>query len=192
MVFQQLSGINAVMFYSNSIFVSAGFSDPEIATIIVSAFNVIATFPAIPIIERMGRRFLLLGGFGGQALFHIMFVLSMVFDWSWASVVFILLGVGFFAVGPGPIPWMITSEILPASVAPAGVSLCVGTNWLFTFVVGQVYPYMNDGMGAYSFLPFAVCCVLCVIFTWFFVPETKGKTIAEIELAFNPKRKNSS
>lgn len=90
----------------------------------------------------------------------------------------------FFAVGPGPIPWMITSEILVPSVRAGGVTLCVVTNWVFTFVVGQVYPYIDKALGTYSFVPFAVCCFLATAFTIFFVPETRGKSMAEIEAMF--------
>ncbi len=99
---------------------------------------------------------------------------ALTLQWQWPSIVFVILGVMFFAIGPGPIPWMITSEILPPVVRPGGVSICVFTNWLFTFLVGQIYPYMNSGMGTYSFLPFAACCFLATAFTIFVVPETRG------------------
>eukprot|EP01134_Creolimax_fragrantissima_P006395 CFRG6395T1 len=184
MIGQQLSGINAVMFYSNSIFAAAGMDNAEAATIMVSGFNVLTTFPAISVIERAGRKFLLVAGFGGQGVMHVLFVISLVFSWQWPSVIFVLLGVGCFAIGPGPIPWMITAELLPAKISPAGVSVCVVINWLFTFIVGQVYPYMNDGMNEYSFLPFALFCFLTVTFTFIMIPETKGKTTTQIEAMF--------
>ncbi|KNC83811.1 hypothetical protein SARC_03987 [Sphaeroforma arctica JP610] len=181
---QQLSGINAVMFYSNTIFASAGMTNAEVATIMVSAFNVVATFPAIPIIEKAGRKILLIGGFGGQGVMHIMFVVALIFEWQWPSVIFVLVGVAFFAVGPGPIPWMMAAELLPTKVSSAGQSVVVVVNWLFTFVIGLVYPLMNDALDEYSFLPFAVCCALVVVYTVLFVPETKGKTIGDIEAMF--------
>ena len=99
---------------------------------------------------------------------------GLVFGWQWPSVIFVVLGVMFFAVGPGPIPWMITSEILPPNVRAGGVTVCVFTNWLFTFIVGQIYPLMNKGLGNYSMLPFAVCCFAATAFTMFLVPETRG------------------
>lgn len=183
-VFQQLSGINAIMFYSSTIFRAAGMDNSEVAACIVNAFNVLSTFIAVPAIEKLGRRILLLGGFGVMGIFLVLVCVGLTLSWQWPSVIFVVLGVMFFAVGPGPIPWMITSEILVPAVRAGGVTICVFVNWVFTFVVGQVYPFMNDGLGSYSLLPFAVCCFIATGFTIFMVPETRGKSLAEVEAMF--------
>jgi hypothetical protein len=74
-------------------------------------------------------------------IFHILVCVGLTLGWQWPSVIFVVCGVMCFAVGPGPIPWMITSEILPPSVRAGGVTICVFTNWFFTFIVGQVREY---------------------------------------------------
>jgi hypothetical protein len=77
-------------------------------------------------------------------IFHILVCVGLTLGWQWPSVIFVVCGVMCFAVGPGPIPWMITSEILPPSVRAGGVTICVFTNWLFTFIVGQVREYSDS------------------------------------------------
>lgn len=180
---QQLSGINAIMFYSGTILAAANI-EPELGVIMINAFFVIATVAAVPAIETLGRRFLLLIGFGAMGVFLVAVCVGLALGWQWPSVIFLTLGVASFAVGPGPIPWMIGSEVLPPSVRPAGVSLSVALNWGSTFVVSQVYPYMVTGLGSYSLLPFAVFCLATVVFAFFFVPETSGKSMAEIDAIF--------
>ena len=116
--------------------------------------------------------------------FLVLTCVGLALGWNWPSIIFMTLGVGSFAVGPGPIPWMIGSEILPPAVRPAGVSISVALNWGASFVVGQYYPYLVTGLGSYSLLPFAVCCLAVTAFSFFFVPETSGKSMAEINEMF--------
>eukprot|EP00123_Amoebidium_parasiticum_P012866 comp21623_c0_seq1/m.30338 comp21623_c0_seq1/g.30338 ORF comp21623_c0_seq1/g.30338 comp21623_c0_seq1/m.30338 type:complete len:513 (-) comp21623_c0_seq1:360-1898(-) len=181
---QQMSGINAIMFYSGSIFISAGFSNVELAAILVNTVNVAASVAAVPLIERAGRRGLSLFGFGGMAIAHCLFGIGMVSGWQIPTIIFMLLGVVCFAVGPGPIPWMITAEIFPAVVRNGAVGVAVFTNWLFTFAVGMFFPPLQEALQAYTFFFFCAWTVAITIFVFFFVPETKGKSMQEVQALF--------
>eukprot|EP01134_Creolimax_fragrantissima_P003997 CFRG3997T1 len=178
---QQLSGINAIMFYSTSIFQQAGVQNTEFATVLVAMVFFLTTIPTSCIIERAGRKLLLIVGLMGMGLSHVAFVVCLSLNWSWPSVACILLGVSFFSLGPGPIPWLLVPEILPGSHRDVGVSVAVGSNWFFTFIVGQVYPLMSSTLGTYSFLPFAGTCFTVATYVFFRMPETKGMSHLQID-----------
>ncbi|XP_005102920.2 solute carrier family 2, facilitated glucose transporter member 1 [Aplysia californica] len=184
---QQLSGINGVFFYSTSLFEEAGMSetDAKYTTSAVGAVMVTMTLITVPLIDRLGRRTLHLAGLGGMAVFSVLITISLALEdqVSWFDVVTIpvmLLYVVFFALGPGSIPWLIVAELFSHSARPAAMSVCTLVNWLFSFIVGFVFPSIQEGLQDYTFLPFTVLLVLFFIFTFFKVPETKGKTFKEV------------
>eukprot|EP01134_Creolimax_fragrantissima_P004509 CFRG4509T1 len=177
---QQLCGINAILFYSTSIFAQAGVQNTELATVMVTIVLFLTTFPSSFAIERAGRKVLLIVGLVGMGLSLVAFAVCLSLNWSWPGVACILLGVSFFSFGPGPVPWMLVPEILPECHRDVGVSVAVGTNWFFAFVVGQVYPSMNSALGTYSFLPFAGMCFTIAAYVFFRVPETKVNTNVEL------------
>jgi len=188
---QQLSGINAVFYYSTSLFTSSGLSDEsaKFATIGIGAIMVGMTLVSIPLMDRTGRRTLHLYGLGGMFIFSIFitisFLIKEMIDWmSYLSVVSILGFVVFFAVGPGSIPWMITAELFSQGPRPAAMSIAVLVNWLANFLVGMGFPSMMNELQNYTFLPFSVFLAFFWIFTYRKVPETKNKTFEEILALF--------
>ncbi|XP_074027816.1 glucose transporter 1 isoform X9 [Leptinotarsa decemlineata] len=195
---QQFSGINAVFYYSTSLFVSSGLPEEsaKFATIGIGCIMFIMTLISIPLMDRMGRRTLHLYGLGGMFIFSIFITISFLIkeffgyvqemiDWmSYLSVVSTLCFVKFFAMGPGSIPWMITAELFSQGPRPAAMSIAVLVNWTSNFIVGILFPTMKNALDNYTFLPFSVFLAIFWIFTYKKVPETKNKTFEEIAALF--------
>ncbi|XP_033149444.1 glucose transporter type 1 isoform X1 [Drosophila busckii] len=195
---QQFSGINAVFYYSTSLFMSSGLTEEsaKFATIGIGAIMVVMTLVSIPLMDRTGRRTLHLYGLGGMFIFSIFITISFLIkeffgyvqemiDWmSYLSVVATLGFVVFFAVGPGSIPWMITAELFSQGPRPSAMAIAVLVNWMANFVVGIGFPSMKTALDNYTFLPFSVFLAIFWIFTYKKVPETKNKTFEEILALF--------
>ncbi|PNF37049.1 hypothetical protein B7P43_G08027 [Cryptotermes secundus] len=195
---QQLSGINAVFYYSTLLFISSGLTEEsaKFATIGIGAIMVGMTLVSIPLMDRTGRRTLHLYGLGGMFIFSIFITISFLIkeffgyvqemiDWmSYLSVVSVLSFVVFFAVGPGSIPWMITAELFSQGPRPAAMSIAVLINWMANFLVGIGFPTMKNSLENYTFLPFSAFLAVFWIFTYKKVPETKNKTFEEILALF--------
>ncbi|XP_005004078.1 solute carrier family 2, facilitated glucose transporter member 8 isoform X3 [Cavia porcellus] len=153
MAFQQLSGINAIMFYTETIFEEAKFKNSNLASVIVGAIQVLFTGIAALIMDRAGRRLLL-----------------------------ILSG---FALGWGPIPWLLMSEIFPLHIKGMATGVCVLTNWLMAFLVTKEFSTLMEALRPCgTFWLASGFCICSVLFTWFCVPETKGKTLEQITAHF--------
>ncbi|CAK8677591.1 unnamed protein product [Clavelina lepadiformis] len=188
---QQLSGINAVFYYSTDIFLEAGIPPlyTGVATVGMGVVNVIMTLVSISLIERAGRRVLHLVGLGGMcasaAVLAVLLNLQRTSAVSWLTLAFILIFVVFFQTGPGAIPWFITAELFDQASRPTAVSIAGLFNWLGNFAVGLAYPPIASAIGGYTFVIFAVFLAFFWIFTFFKVPETKGRSIAEITALFS-------
>jgi len=188
---QQLSGINAVLYYSTNIFIDAGLTadSAKYATIGIGAIMVGMTLVSIPLMDRAGRRTLHLWGLGGMFIFSIFITISLLvkelIEWvRYVAVVATLSFVVFFAVGPGSIPWMITAELFSQGPRPAAMSIAVLVNWLANFSVGLFFLPLKGWLQNYTFLPFSVLLAFFWIFTYKIVPETKNKTFEEISALF--------
>ncbi|KAL5292820.1 SLC2A4 family protein [Megaselia abdita] len=188
---QQFSGINAVFYYSTSLFTSTGLSEDsaKFATIGIGAIMVVMTLVSIPLMDKTGRRTLHLYGLGGMFIFSIFitisFLIKEMIDWmSYLSVVSVLAFVMFFAVGPGSIPWMITAELFSQGPRPSAMAIAVLVNWMANFTVGIGFPYLKTALDNYTFLPFSVFLAIFWTFTYKKVPETKNKTFEEILALF--------
>ncbi|KAK3095787.1 hypothetical protein FSP39_019092, partial [Pinctada imbricata] len=184
---QQLSGINAIFYYSFSLFTSAGISDDIAAhaTSGIGAIMVTMTMITIPLMDRIGRRSLHLTGLAGMFIFSILITISLSFtdEVAWfkiGNVVVSLIYVVFFAIGPGSIPWLIVAELFSQGPRPAAMGLSVLINWISNFAVGYAFPSMQKGLGNFSFLPFTICLLLFWIFIYKYLPETKNRTFEEI------------
>ncbi|KAM3959838.1 facilitated trehalose transporter Tret1 [Aphomia sociella] len=191
MFFQQFSGINAVIFYTNNIFQSAG-SDiqPVIATIIVGVVQTVATYISSLLIERAGRRILLLQSciIMGITLIILGIYFKLqdsdynVSSFGWLPLVCLILFITSFSLGFGPIPWMMMGELFTVEYRSAATSITVIVNWFMVFIVTLCFPLMRDALGIYScFWFFSVIMIVCVFFVFFLIPETKGKTVSQIQ-----------
>lgn len=187
--FQQLVGMNAVMYYSTTIFSTA--FDPEFSkymAIVTTAVNFVMTAVSVALIDRMGRRPLLLIANAGACIFSVLLVIGYVFNIPALLVVSVFLYVASFAIGIGPIPWLMTSELTPtyASSSVGSIGTCV--NWAMNFLVAQCFPVIFARIAGYSFVIFAVIAAAAFVFTLIFLPETKGKSLEAIVQGFEKHR----
>lgn len=186
---QQLSGINAVFYYSTGIFKDAGVQEPIYATIGAGVVNTIFTVVSVFLVERAGRRTLHMIGLGGMAVCSAIMTISLLLKgqyeaMSFVCIVAILVYVAFFEIGPGPIPWFIVAELFSQGPRPAAMAVAGCSNWTSNFLVGMLFPSAAAFLGPYVFIIFAVFLVIFLIFTFFKVPETKGRTFEDITRAF--------
>ncbi|KAM6160537.1 solute carrier family 2, facilitated glucose transporter member 2 [Erethizon dorsatum] len=189
---QQFSGINGIFYYSTSIFQTAGISQPVYATIGVGAINMIFTAVSVLLVEKAGRRSLFLIGMGGMFFCAIFMSVGLVlldkFAWmSYMSMTAIFLFVSFFEIGPGPIPWFMVAEFFNQGPRPTALALAAFSNWVCNFIIALCFQYIADFCGPYVFFLFAGVVLAFTLFTFFKVPETKGKTFEEIAAEFRKK-----
>lgn len=186
---QQLSGINAVFYYSTSIFERAGVSQPVYATIGTGVVNTVFTVISLFVVERVGRRPLHLIGLMGMAVSAVFLTIAMALldqlAWmSYVSIAAIFTFVAFFEIGPGPIPWFIVAELFSQGPRPAAVAVAGFSNWSANFLVGMCFQYIERLCGPYVFIIFTVLLLLFFVFTYFWVPETRGRSFEEISAGF--------
>lgn len=184
--FSQITGINAIMYYAPEIFKSVGFGTESALTqtVIIGSVNVLFTFVALWLIDKVGRKSLLLYGVTGMSV--CLFGLGLIFYLNLGSgpwvLIFILGYIASFAASLGPIPWVIISEIFPTKTRGVAVSIAVLILWVSVYLVTQFFPILLESIGgAFTFWIFMVNAVILVLFVWKVVPETKGKTLEEIE-----------
>lgn len=187
---QQLSGINAVFYYSTSFFEGI-IDNPLLGTTLVGAVNVLATYAALLLMDSCGRRTLILWSTAGMFFSCVVIVASLLqYLSSVSALIAVNVYVVFFEIGLGPIPWLIVAEMFDAKYVSTAMSASSQLNWGFNFVVGLVFPYMVKYLGPYSFVPFSVVLLGGFCFAWFFLPETQGTTPEELQAALV--KRNSS
>ncbi|XP_039270735.1 solute carrier family 2, facilitated glucose transporter member 5-like [Styela clava] len=193
MVSQQLSGINAVFFYSNKIFTNAGIppgNQQDLASVGVGTVNVLMTIVSVGIIEWAGRKSLLVWGFGMMIFWCIAMtvVLNLMLAFGgWISYLSIACVIGYivgFAIGPGPIPWLVTAELFRQAARPPAFMISCMVNWGCNFIIGISFPAVIKVTGPWVFLIFMVVCTCATVFLALVLPETKGKTFNEISDLF--------
>uniref|UniRef100_A0A7I4XZV6 MFS domain-containing protein n=1 Tax=Haemonchus contortus TaxID=6289 RepID=A0A7I4XZV6_HAECO len=190
MLAQQLSGINATMFYSTFIFKQAGLSDQGavFATISMGTVNVLMTVVSVWLVDhpKAGRRMLLIVGLVGMWISTVLLVVCISMSMGghqWASygaIAFVLLFVISFAAGAGSIPWFFVSEIFASNARGNANSIATMTNWGANVAVGLTFLPINNYLHQYSFLVFTAFLTFFLFFVIKYVPETKGKSIEEI------------
>jgi SP family facilitated glucose transporter-like MFS transporter 1 len=193
---QQLSGMVAIFYYSISFFTSAGIDEEQAqyANLGVGAILVAMTLVTVPLMDRLGRRVLHLGGLAGMCAMAVLIVIAQVppdllsssfppqsLDGAPGLLIAATLGfVMFFALGPGSIPWMIAGEMFTQGPRPAASALVVGVNWAANLAVSLLFPLvLIPELGRFTFLPFAVLIGLFFVFIFLYLPETRGRTVGE-------------
>jgi len=191
MLAQQLSGINCAMFYSTKIFSSAGL-DPvasQSATLGMGAMNVAMTFVSLILIEKAGRKTLMVSGLvimllSTTALLTSLLTFEAVPFMSYIAVGAVIMFVVGFATGPGSIPWFFVTELFSQSGRATATSLAVSINWAANFLVGVGFSPMQMLLGSWVFLVFVVIQLCFIVYVSLVVPETKGRTVEEITASF--------
>ena len=188
-IFQQVTGINTIIYYAPTIFQLAGFSSAAqsiLATAGVGLVNVLLTILSLRLLDRVGRRPLLLVGVGGMIASLV--ILGAVFlldahsaELGWLAVGSVMLYVGSFAISLGPIFWLLISEIYPLRVRGVAMGAATMCNWGFNLLVALTFLLLVESLGAaYTFWVYAAVSVASWIFSYCLVLETKGRTLEEI------------
>ncbi len=189
-VFQQFVGINVVLYYAGNIFRNMGASTDSslLQTIIVGAINLVFTVVAIVSVDKFGRKPLMIIGALGMAI--SMFALGIAFYFHSMGIVALLCMLTYvasFAISWGPVTWVLLSEIFPNSIRSA-MSIAVAAQWIANWIVSLTFPMLNDNKvltntfnHGFSYWIYGVMGVLAALFVWKLIPETKGKTLEEIE-----------
>jgi len=192
-MFQQITGINTVIYFAPIIFQSAGLSSAAtsiLATAGVGAVNVIMTIVSIWLIDRLGRRQLLYWSLGGMTI--TLLILSGAFfagtsgELAWIAVLSVAAYVGFFAIGLGPVFWLLIAEIFPLALRGRAMSLATVANWGFNLIVSLTFLNLVGAVGsAGAFVVYGVLSLFALAFVIMTVPETKGRTLEQIEAALD-------
>ncbi|MCB8995665.1 MAG: MFS transporter, partial [Bacteroidales bacterium] len=188
--FNQLAGINAIMIYAPRVFEMAGFETDIslLQSISVGATNLLFTFVALFLIDKYGRRTLLMVGSVGMVFFLGMlsksFFTGNYSDLGGYGVMVYLMGfIAFFAFSQGAVLWVVISEIFPNKVRSQGQALGSFTHWIFAAALIWGFPVINNAVGGgVSFGFFAIMMIFHFFFAWKVLPETKGKSLEEIQL----------
>jgi MFS family permease len=185
---QQLSGINAVIYYAPSIMEKTGLgsSNSILYSVVVGVINVAATVVSFRLVDRAGRRPLLLWSLGAMfvslVLLGLTFVVPLGAADSWLALICLVAYIAAFAVGLGPIFWLLITEIFPTRARAGGASAATAANWFWNVVVGLSFLPLATAVGqGETFWIFAVVCALGVVFVNRRVPETKGRSFSEID-----------
>jgi sugar porter (SP) family MFS transporter len=204
-VFQQITGINAIIYYANKIFAQAGFATPEdqaaATTWAIGGVNVLATLIAVFYVDRFGRRPLLLAGLVGMASALVTVGISFHFmdnaDTSGAgtggptsagiiTLVALVVFIASFAFSLGPVVWTVINEIFPNRVRGRAVAVATAVNWGSAWLVSQFFLTLIDSIGnSATFYLFGAFSVIAYIWIWKTVPETKGRSLEQIQQLWN-------
>jgi MFS transporter, SP family, arabinose:H+ symporter len=181
--FNQLAGINAVLYYSNFIFSMAGYdaASGDLQAVAIGLSNLVGTLVALAVIDRFGRRFLLMVGSVGTSA--CLASAAAIFHFERAQNLLILclvLFVGFFALSQGAVIWVFLSEIFPSEVRAKGQSLGSTTHWVMNALISWTFPLMATQTKALPFAFFAAMMALQFLFSLFILPETRGVGLEEI------------
>ena len=184
-VFQQFCGINVVFNYTAIIFESIGASqnDQLLQTVFIGGVNVLFTLLAIALVDKIGRKPLMLMGAAGLAVTYC-FIAVMLGNKSANVSWFLLAAIGIYASTLAPVTWVLIAEIFPARIRAAATTIAVISLWLAYFILTFSFPVLYRHFSDKVFFMYAVLCVLGLIFVWLKVKETKGKTLEEMENVF--------
>ena len=183
-VFQQFVGINVALYYAPRIFESMGAAKDAsmLQTIIMGLVNVVFTVVAILTVDKWGRKPLLILGSIGMAIGMIAIsTLAFLDIIGTTTLVFIIIYTASFMMSWGPICWVLISEIFPNKIRSQAVAIAVAAQWAANFFISSTYPPMMEFSNGGTYLFYGVMSILSALFVWKYVPETKGKTLEEME-----------
>lgn len=185
-IFSQVTGINAIMYYAPEIFKSTGSGSDSsmMQTVLVGVINLIATLVAIKYVDKWGRKALLL--IGSTGMFVCLAIIGSAFYFGMLEgniVLFSILAyITFFGISLGPLAFVVISEIFPNQTRGKAMSVCIFALWAAVFLVSQLFPILLESIGsAFTFWIFMIMSLFSFLFVWKYLPETKGKTLEEIE-----------
>ena len=185
--FQQAVGINVVLYYAPRIFEGLGFGKDAamIQTIIMGFVNIIFTLVAIFTVDKLGRKpllicgsiFMMIGMFaiGSLSYFEVIGI---------STLIFIVIYTAAFMMSWGPICWVLISEIFPNKIRSKAVAIAVAAQWISNFLVSSTFPVLENISMPFTYIIYGVMSLLSIIFVWKMVPETKGKTLEEMDNLF--------
>ncbi|KAJ6493163.1 general substrate transporter [Mycena sanguinolenta] len=196
MVFQQWSGINALLYYGPTLVRSIGLQGDTVGLLVSGGIGIVqflAVGPAIVYIDRLGRKPLLRGGSAVMGLSHLTIALLVQLfqdNWpehataAWVAVAGIYTFTFAYGVSFGPIGWVLPSEVFPLSMRARGVALATASNWINNFFIGLITPVMMELSPAGTFLIFATACFLAYLWATYSVPETSGIALEDMDRVF--------
>lgn len=194
-IFQQFIGINVALYYAPRIFENLGVgSDASMMqTVVMGLVNVIFTLVAIKYVDKFGRKPLLIIGSIGMAIGMIgMSVLTASGIFGIITLLFMVIYTASFMMSWGPIIWVLLSEIFPNRIRSGAMAIAVAVQWLANFTITSTYPFLMDISGTMTYGFYAAMSILSGIFVWKFIPETKGKTLEELESIWQKDRKTKA
>ncbi|KAF2807065.1 general substrate transporter [Mytilinidion resinicola] len=190
---QQLTGVNFIFYYGTSFFKNSGISNPFVVSLITSCVNVGSTFPGLYMVEKWGRRPLLLFGAIGMAVCQFIVAITGTVAGvqnlaaQKALIAFVCIYIFFFACSWGPVAWVVTGEIFPLKVRAKSLSMTTASNWLLNWAIAYATPYLvnNDpgdaNLGSKVFFIWGGCCFICIFFVWGMIYETKGLSLEQVD-----------
>ncbi|KAM9394342.1 solute carrier family 2, facilitated glucose transporter member 11b [Pholidichthys leucotaenia] len=188
---QQLNGINAIYFYAGYVFKQSGIPSDKIpyVTVGTGACECVTALTCSMLIESLGRKVLITGGYTLMSIWCILFTLTLTFQDAspvvpYLSMVCVFAFILSFGLGPGGVTNILTTELFTQNARPAAYMLAGSVNWLSFFFIGLVFPFIVTGLRQYCFLVFLAICSLVAIYIFLVVPETKNKTFLEIQSEF--------
>lgn len=188
-VFQQAIGINAVLYYAPRIFESAGAEGGGMMqTVIMGIVNILFTVVAIVTVDRFGRKPLLIIGSIGMAVGA--FMVAICDNWGIKGIIpvlSIIVYAAFFMMSWGPICWVLIAEIFPNTIRGQAVAIAVAFQWIFNYLVSSTFPALYDFSPMFAYSLYGIVCVIAALFVWRCVPETKGKTLEEMNSLWQKK-----
>ncbi|KAF2278833.1 uncharacterized protein EI97DRAFT_371602 [Westerdykella ornata] len=179
MLAQQLSGINSIVMYGVSLLATLLKSNSALLNLAVSALNIIVTAAGAPLVERLGRKTCLLNSLAGMGISSLLLAIGITRSISILSAVAVLLFVASFGLGLGPIPFILSSELVGSEAVGSTQSIALAANWIATFLVAQFFPLASAALHGNVYFIFAALSAFFFLFIGWYVPETKGKKNAD-------------
>ena len=189
---QQLTGVNFIFYYGASFFKNSGIGNGFIISVITNVVNVCSTFPGLYLVDKWGRRPLLM--FGAVGMFVCQYIVAIVgtadgssHSANQALIAFVCIYIFFFACSWGPVAWVVTGEMFPLKSRAKCLSMTTATNWLLNWAIAYATPYMVDAgpgdanLGAKVFFIWGTFCLICTFFVWGMIYETKGLSLEQVD-----------